>query len=257
MTVVAVVPARLASTRFPRKPLAPILDLPMVEHVWRRAQLVQIVDRVVVATCDQEIADAVRAAGGEAVMTSDTHERCTERVEEAMRHIDGDVVVIVQGDEPLLTPDSISAAVGPVLAGGVTCANVLNPIRSPEDYLDPNVVKAVCDQRGDLLFLTRAPVPHYMHEVQCPVYRQTGLMAMTIDVLRRFVALPPSPFERAESIDMLRLLEHGEPVRGVPRPDVSIGVDRPADIAAAEGILRTDRVQAALYERTIAVASTR
>jgi 3-deoxy-manno-octulosonate cytidylyltransferase (CMP-KDO synthetase) len=221
----------------------------MVEHVRRRAGLVDVIDRVVVATCDAEIAEAVRATGGEAVMTSDAHERCTERVEEAMRYVAGDVVVIVQGDEPLLSPGSIRAAVEPVLGGLTTCTNVLNPMRAG-DATDPNVVKAVCDQRGDLMFLTRAPVPHRMHAVDCPVYRQTGLMAMTIDVLRTFVTLPATPFERAESIDILRLLEHGHRVRGVPREDRSVGVDVPSDIGVAEEILRSDPLQSDLYERT-------
>ncbi|MBM4434406.1 MAG: 3-deoxy-manno-octulosonate cytidylyltransferase [Chloroflexi bacterium] len=246
----------MASTRFPGKPLAPILGLPMVEHVRRRAALVDVIDRVVVATCDEEVMAAVARAGGEAVMTADSHERCTERVEEAMRAIPGDIVVIVQGDEPLLSPASIRAAIEPVLSGTTACTNVLNPIRDGE-MSDRNVVKAVCDQRGDLMYLTRAAVPHRLHPVECPVYRQTGLMAMTIDVLRTFVALPPTPFERAESIDILRLLEHGHRVRGVPREDRSVGVDVPSDVDTAEGILRSDPQQSELYERTTVLAPAR
>lgn len=247
--VVAVIPARMASTRFPNKPLAPILGLPLVEHVRRRASLVAGIDEVIVATCDESIVEAVRAAGGFAVMTSDTHERCTTRVEEAVRGRSGLIVLIVQGDEPLLSLEAMHAAVAPLRESvDVGCTNVLAPLE-PADLANVDVVKAVCDQRGDLLYLTRASVPHFVHRGDVPVYRQTGLMAMRSDVLRRFVDLPETPLERAESVDMLRLLEHGVPVRGVPLPYRSYGVDRPRDVEIVERVLRDDPEQAALYRR--------
>ena len=247
--VVAVVPARMASTRFPNKPLAPILGLPLVEHVRRRASLVDGIDEVIVATCDKSIAEVVRAAGGSAVMTADTHERCTTRVEEAVRGRDGLIVVIVQGDEPLLSLEAMRAVVAPLQDPAVGCTNVLAPIESDDDLANADVVKAVLDQQGDLLYLTRASVPHFIHRGSVPVYRQTGLMAMRSDVLRRFVDLPETPLERAESVDMLRLLEHGVRVRGVPLPYRSYGVDRPRDVDIVERILRDDPEQAALYRR--------
>ena len=248
--VVAVVPARMASTRFPNKPLAPILGLPLVEHVRRRALLVESIDEVIVATCDTSIVEVVRAAGGVAVMTADTHERCTTRVEEAVRGREGVIVVIVQGDEPLLSLDAMRAVIAPLQDPAVGCTNVLAPVDADE-IASTDVVKAVVDQRGDLLYLTRAPIPHIIHRGTVPLYRQTGLMAMRMDVLRRFVELPESPLERAESIDMLRLLEHGVRVRGVPLPYRSYGVDRPHDVEVVERVLHDDPEQAALYRRIV------
>lgn len=253
--VVAVVPARMASSRFPNKPLVPILDLPMVEHVRRRAALVDEVAEVVVATCDEAIADVVRASGGSVAMTADTHERCTERVEEAARSLSADVVVIVQGDEPLVLPAAVRAAIEPLLADeGVRCTNVLSPIESGEQLRDPDVVKAVLDRRGDIMYLTRAPVPHLREDgtaVGAVVHRQTGLIAMRTDLLRTFVTLPATPLERLESIDMLRLLEHGYRIRGVPLPFLAIGVDRPRDVPLVEEVLRSDPAQSTLYRSTL------
>lgn len=239
----------MASSRFPDKPLAPILGLPLVEHVRRRALLVEGIDEVVVATCDESIAEVVRASGGAAVMTADTHERCTTRVEEAVRGRAGIVVVIVQGDEPLLSLEAMREVVAPLRDSlGIGCTNALAPLE-PGDLENTDVVKAVCDQQGDLLYLTRSPVPHFVHRTAVPVYRQTGLMAMRSDVLRRYAELPESPLERAESVDMLRLLEHGIKVRAVPLPYRSYGVDRPQDIETVERILRTDPAQVALFRR--------
>lgn len=253
--VVAVVPARLASSRFPNKPLARILDLPMVEHVRRRAALADLVDEVAVATCDRPIAEVVEDAGGRVIMTADSHRRCTERVEEAMRHLEGEIVVIAQGDEPLLLPEAVRAAVLPLLEDRtVAGTNVLSPIGA-SDFTDPDVVKAACDQAGNIMFLSRAAIPHFSQSVfDCPVYRQTGLMALRLELVRRFATLPESPFERAESIDMLRFLEHGYRIRGVPVRHQLFGVDRPSDVPAVERILRSDPAQAALHRRITAAA---
>src|SRR3954452_5264076 len=133
--IVAIVPARMASSRFPGKPLVHLLGVPMVEHVRRRAALAEAgVDEVIVATCDTSIMDAVTHAGGRAVMTADTHQRCTDRVEEALRSIDADVVVMVQGDEPLLLPDAVRQVAAPLLADrSLGCTNLLSPLESEAD----------------------------------------------------------------------------------------------------------------------------
>jgi 3-deoxy-manno-octulosonate cytidylyltransferase (CMP-KDO synthetase) len=250
---IVVVPARMASSRYPGKPLVQILGLPMVEHVRRRAGLAEGVGEVVVATCDVEIIDAVTRFGGRAVMTANTHERCTDRVEEAMRHLDGDVVVMVQGDEPLLVPDAVARVAQPLLdRSDVVCTNLLSPLESDADLANPNIVKAACAQDGRVLFLSRAPIPFYRRHVACPIYRQTGIMAFRADLLRRYSSLPETPFERAESIDMLRLLEHGVSIHGVVVNYATVGVDRPEDVPIVERWLQTNPQQKALYDRTVA-----
>lgn len=253
---VVVVPARMASSRFPGKPLAPISGLPMIEHVRRRALLATGAGDVVIATCDKSIFDTVTEAGGRAVMTADTHERCTDRVEEAMRHLEGNVVVMVQGDEPLLLPDAVTRVAQPLLERPeVVCTNLLSPLAGDGDLANANIVKAACALDDRVLFLSRAPIPFYRKQVACPIYRQTGIMAFRADLLRTFSRLPETPFERAESIDMLRLLEHSLPIHGVVVDYPTVGVDRPEDVPLVERWLQTDGLQKALYERTLAMAT--
>lgn len=254
--ITVVIPARMASSRYPGKPLALILGLPMVEHVRRRSLLAQGVDLVAVATCDEAIKVAVEAYGGRAVMTKDTHERCTDRVEEAMQSLPGDIVVMVQGDEPLLNPEAISQVVQPLLDDpALDVVNLLSPLESPDDYANPNIVKAVCDRRGNVIYLTRAAVPHFRHAIGVPVYRQTGIMAFRAAFLPAFSSLPETALEIAESVDMLRLLEHGVRIRGVVAGYITIGVDRPGDIELVESVLRQDPTQRVLDERIRATGS--
>jgi len=248
--ITVVIPARMASSRYPGKPLVPILGLPMVEHVRRRALLVQGVDLVAVATCDESIMEAVEAFGGRAVMTKDTHERCTDRVEEAMQRLPGEIVVMVQGDEPLLVPDAVSQVIQPLLDDPeLNVVNLLSPLESAADYSNANIVKAVCDRRGNLIYLTRSPVPYFKQPEFVPVYRQTGIIAFRADFLPRFSSLPETALEKAESVDMLRLIEHGIRLKGVVAEYTSLGVDRPGDVPLVETVLRRDPIQRALYER--------
>jgi 3-deoxy-manno-octulosonate cytidylyltransferase (CMP-KDO synthetase) len=255
--ITVVIPARMASSRYPGKPLASILGLPMVEHVRRRALLAHGVDLVAVATCDESIRETVEASGGRAVMTKNTHERCTDRVEEAMQRLPGDIVAMVQGDEPLLIPEAVSQVVQPLLDDpSLNVVNLLSPLESPDDYANPNIVKAVCDQRGNVIYLTRAPVPHFRHPVAVPVYRQTGIMAFRAAFLPRFSALPETALEKAESVDMLRLIEHGIRIGGVVAGYTTLGIDRPSDVALVESVLRRDPVQRALLDRILQQGGT-
>jgi 3-deoxy-manno-octulosonate cytidylyltransferase (CMP-KDO synthetase) len=248
--ITVVIPARMASSRYPGKPLALIRGLPMVEHVRRRSLLASGVDLVAVATCDESIKSAVEAFGGRAVMTKDTHERCTDRVEEAMHTLPGDIVAMVQGDEPLLNPEAISQVTQPLLDDpSLDVVNLLSPLESPNDYANPNIVKAVCDRQGNVIYLTRAAVPSFRSVVEVPVYRQTGIMAFRASFLPTFSALPETALEIAESVDMLRLLEHGVRIRGVVAAYITIGVDRPSDVELVESVLSHDPVQRALDER--------
>jgi len=248
--ITVVIPARMASSRYPGKPLIPILGLPMIEHVRRRALLADGVDSVVVATCDLAIKEFVDLSGGQAVMTKDTHERCTERVQEAMESLPADIVVMVQGDEPLLNPKAITQVAQPLLdEPSLNVVNLLSPLDSPDDLINPNIVKAVCDINQNVIYLTRSAVPYFRNTIKVPVFRQTGIMAFRSSFLPRFSALSETALEVAESIDMLRLLEHGVRIQGVVVDYVTIGVDRPSDVQIIESVLREDAFQKSLNNK--------
>ena len=239
----------MASSRYPGKPLVPILGLPLIEHVRRRALLAKESQLVVVATCDNEIKEAVEKAGGRAIITRDTHERCTDRIEEAMESLPGNIVVMVQGDEPLLMPDAISAVIAPLLAdSSLPIVNLLSPLESEDDYMNANIVKAVCNLKGDVIYLTRSPIPYFKNQVKVPVYRQTGVMAFRKEALIQFSALPETALEKAESVDMLRPIEHGMRIAGVVINYITIGVDRPSDVALVESVIQADAIQHALFQ---------
>lgn len=248
--ITVVIPARMASSRYPGKPLASIMGLPLIEHVRRRALLAEQADLVVVATCDIEIMDAVENAGGKAVMTKNTHERCTDRIEEAITHLTGDIIVMVQGDEPLLIPAAIADVAAPLLADpGVDIVNLLSPLESEEDYSNPNIVKAACNLKGDVMYFSRAAIPYFREKNKVPVYRQTGIMAFRREVLEKFSSLPETPLERTESIDMFRAIEHGLRIAGVVTNYATIGVDMPIDVGLVETVLQNDEQQKNLFNR--------
>ncbi len=250
--VVAVIPARMAASRFYGKPLAMILDLPMIEHVRRRVALCNILEDVYVATCDEKIVEVVAGFGGKAVMTAVTHERCTDRVEEAARTIDADIVVIVQGDEPLFIPEVINSLVEPMRQdSAVVCTNLLSAIHDPNDLNDPNIVKATITHDGDVLYFSRAAIPYPRSPGQSPMYRQTGLAALRKTFLHEFSRLAQTPLEMTESIDLLRILEHGFRIRGVIYDQPTIGVDESADIAKVEAVLKKDSRHRELYQKIL------
>lgn len=247
--ITIVIPARMASSRYPGKPLASILGMPLIEHVRRRALLAKQAGLVVVATCDTVIKEAVEAEGGIAVMTKDTHERCTDRIEEAIQNLPGHIIVMVQGDEPLLVPEAISAVVAPLLADPtVDIVNLLSPLESDEDYSNPNIVKAACNLKGDVMFFSRNPIPYFRNKGIVPVFRQTGIMAFRREILERFSSLPETPFEKAESVDMFRAIEHGLRIAGVVTNYATLGVDRPVDVGLVETVLKNDDFQNKLYQ---------
>lgn len=250
--VVAVIPARMESSRFPGKPIAKILDLPMIEHVRRRVLLSDAIDDVYVATCNQEILEVVEGNGGNALMTANTHERCTDRVEEAAQKIDADIVVIVQGDEPLFDPGIPAILVKPMLEDRtIPCVNLLSVIRDEKDLNDIDIVKAVLDIRNTIMYFSRSPLPYRMVKKPCPMYRQTGVSAFTKRFLHQYAQLPPTPMEIAESVDFLRILEHRLPLLGVIYPHETVGVDRPDDIEKVEKILREDPAQQEIFKKCL------
>ena len=237
----------MGSSRFPGKPLADICGRPMIEHVYRRSALSSRLDQLVVATPDREIAEAVRGFGGEAVMTSSAHERATDRVAEAAETTGGDVVIVIQGDEPLIHPEMIAAALEPVVEDdSVFCLNLIESIRSVEEYENPNTIKVVMDANRDALYFSRSPIPGIGPSgfEAAPLYRQVCIIPFRRENLGRFTELEPTPLERLESVDMLRALEHGLKVRLVETPFRTLPVDEPEEIAAVEEAMDADPISA-------------
>jgi 3-deoxy-manno-octulosonate cytidylyltransferase (CMP-KDO synthetase) len=250
--VTAIIPARMGASRFPGKPLAKISGLPMIEHVRRRVSLCKNIDEVCVATCDEEIFAVVSGYGGNAVMTKNTHQRCTDRVEEASHKVKGDIIVIVQGDEPLLDPKVLDSLVKPMLDNPkIDCTNLLSVISDEKDLLDIDIVKTVIDKNKHVLYYSRAPIPYLRCGKARPMYRQTGLSAFSNQFLRIYSRLPQTPLEVAESVDFLRIIENRFPILGVLYHNETVGVDRPGDIIKAEAILKNDKKQNSLFKKIL------
>lgn len=252
MRTVVIIPSRMGSSRYPGKPLARILDLPMIEHVRRRALLCRDVDEVVVATCDDEIREVVQSHGGRVIMTSDRHQRCTDRIAEAAAHIEADIVVNVQGDEPCVFPQCVSDVARPVGEGeDCRCSTLIYPVATYEELANPNYVKVVLSQSGRVLYFCRNVIPSRREGQSPKLYKQSGIMAYRKDFLLEFSSWPQTPLERVESCDMLRILEHDVPVRGVVTPYETPGVDVPEDIRAVEELIGSDAQQKAFYEQIV------
>ncbi|MDQ2970006.1 MAG: 3-deoxy-manno-octulosonate cytidylyltransferase [Acidobacteriota bacterium] len=240
MKIVGLIPARYASIRFPAKALALLAGRPMVLHVLEAARAARRLDRVAVATDDERIAETVRAAGGEAVMTSPDCSSGTDRLAEAAGAIPADVYVNVQGDEPLMASENIDRAVDALLAApGREIASVWVPLDAKESA-DANAVKVAVAQDGRALYFSRAPIP--FPRSGPAVYRKhLGLYAYRAATLRKIARLPPSPLERAESLEQLRWLEAGYEIWMAEAASDSIGVDTPEDLSRAEEWMREAR----------------
>lgn len=232
MKVLGVIPARAGASRFPGKPLAPLRGRPLLAHVWDRVTACPALDRVVVATDDEAIAAAARGWGAEAVMTRPDHASGTDRVAEvaARPEFAGyDVVANVQGDEPLLDPVALAAAIAPVVAGEAPMATLAHLEDDPAAFASPHVVKVVVDAQGDAVLFSRAPTGGAP-----PFLRHVGLYIFERETLHAFAHLSPAPAELAERLEQLRALAHGIRLRVVITPYASRGVDTPADLAALE-----------------------
>ncbi len=247
MIAIGIIPARMAASRFPGKPLATICGRPMIEHVYRRATRAVRLDRVYIATPDPEIRAAAEGFGAPVVMTSPDHTRATDRVAEAAADLACDIVINIQGDEPLIDPEALDVLCATMCADPtLECANLINEFRRDEDFRNPNQIKVVCDRAGDVLFMSRAPIPSGSLG-DGPRFRQLGIIGFRREFLAVFAALPPTPLERAESIDVLRALEHGFTVRAVISALESFGVDTRDDLRVAEARLSSDPLAAGLF----------
>jgi len=256
LAIVVIIPARYGASRLPGKPLSDIHGKPMVQHVYERAGRARGVDRVMVATEDERIREAVEGFGGEVAMTSPAHRSGSDRLAEAARTrcAGGDIVVGVQGDEPLIAPAAVEAAIAAFALGqAVQASTVCTPLRSVEDMLSPHVVKVVVDAGGRALYFSRSPIPHVRGGDQAGAAaesvrrglarRHLGLYAWRVPALLRFAALPPSPLEEAEGLEQLRALEHGMEMQVVMFDgEPGVAVDTPEDLERVRGLVEQARV---------------
>lgn len=248
MNIVGIIPARMDSSRFPGKPMAQIHGMPMVGHVYHRTKMCSLVSETYVATCDQEIYDYIESIGGKSVMTADTHERCTDRTAEAMFTIEKqigekvDIVVMVQGDEPMVTPEMIEASVKPFLDDAhVNVVNLMARMQTVEDFEDPNEVKVVVGLNSNALYFSREPIPSRKKGVlEVPMFKQVCIIPFRRDYLLRFNSLPETPLEKIESVDMMRVIEHGEKVKMVYTKVETLSVDTPKDLVRVKQMMEND-----------------
>ena len=240
--IIAIIPARYASTRFPGKALALIRDKPVIQWVYERTKRSQLVTRVVVATDDERIRKAVLAFGGEAIMTSADHPTGTDRIAEVARTLKCDIVVNVQGDEPLGHPDMIEEAIAPLAHDpSIPMGTVCRKIENRNEAFDPNVVKVVFDEKGFALYFSRAPLPWDRDNwagkdtfsdltLSGPMYKHIGLYVYRRDFLLNYAKMPQTPLEAVEKLEQLRALESGHRIKTVVTEHESFGVDIPGDL---------------------------
>lgn len=254
ISVIAVIPSRYGSTRFPGKPLALIKGRPMIRWVYERARLSKFVDRVLVATDDDRIEQAVRSFGGDVVMTSRDHATGTDRIAEAIKDIECDIVVNVQGDEPLIRPEMIDLAVEPLISDpGIHMGTLCRRIEDRKEAFDPNVVKVVFDEKGFALYFSRAPIPWDRdawagkdsisnQPLSGPMYKHIGLYVYRRDFLLSYARMPQTVLESREKLEQLRCLEKGFKIKVVPTEYESFGVDIPEDLSKIEKFIENGRV---------------
>ncbi len=253
MSVIAIIPARMASSRFPGKPLIDILGISMIEHVRRRALLCPVLDDVIVATCDQVIIDEVERYGGKAVMTSDQHEGCVDRVAEVAQNIDCDIVLNIQGDMPLVHPQSLERLIDPLLKEKeLSFTDMAGPITDEGEIDSLNTVKVVFDKFFNALYYSREPIPSkrkMSKSVDMTLYKQFGINAFRHDSLLSFANTPRTMLENVESIDMLRLLENGKQIRVVLSEYPVVGVDTEQDADRVRLLMKKDPFYARYKEQ--------
>ena len=239
--ILALIPARMGSSRFPGKPMVKILGKPMIGHVYDNVKKSKLLTDIAVATCDDDIYNYIESIGGRAVMTSNKHERASDRCAEALLIIEQkdnikfDIVVMVQGDEPMIHPDMISEAVSPMLDDSkILITNLLGKIKSNEEFENPNCIKVVCDLNSNALYFSREPIPTRAKGDAIPMGKQICVIPFRRDFLIEYNGLEPTPLEIAESVDMMRVLEHGLKVRMVPTHYNTHAVDTEEDLIKVE-----------------------
>ncbi len=249
MNAIGIIPARLGASRFPGKPLEKMLGMPMVGHCYHRSRLAPGLHSTYVATCDKAIADYICSIGGRAIMTSDRHTRATTRTAEALDIIEQetgervDIVVMVQGDEPLISPETIGDTLGGFSHDSIEIVNVMSRLKTLGAFQDKNNVKVVVNQDNDALYFSREAIPSpWKGWKHLPRYMQTGIIAFRRDTLIAFNSMEESPLEQIESVDMNRVIETGGRIRMVLTEAQTIGVDTREELLEAERLLQYDPV---------------
>jgi len=238
--VLGVIPARYGSTRLEGKPLVDICGQPMIERVYRRASAAACLHLLLVATDDERIVAAVESFGGQALLTDSSHKSGTDRVAEVAREHSGfDIVVNIQGDEPLLDPRVIDQVVAPLATDRSLVMSTPARLLKDSEHDDPNIVKVVMDNKGDALYFSRSPIPYPRIKGEFRIYEHLGLYCYRRDFLLRLARMPHTPLERIESLEQLRVLEHGYSIRVVVTEfaEASVSVDTPEDLERARAII--------------------
>ena len=238
--IVGVIPARLASTRLPEKVLVPLAGKPMIQHVWERAKQSKLLNDLIIACDDEKILRAARKFGGKAILTSKDHPSGSDRIAEVVRDLDVDIVINIQGDEPLIHHSVIDNVANALLNdSSAVMATVIKILDKKEDLNNPNVVKVVIDDHHHALYFSRATIP-YHRQVKGPVtyYKHLGLYAYRKDFLFVFKNLPKSKLERIEQLEQLRVLEAGYKIKTVETDRETIGVDTVEDFKKVEALLK-------------------
>ncbi|MEW6619309.1 MAG: 3-deoxy-manno-octulosonate cytidylyltransferase [bacterium] len=231
MKIVGIIPARFSSTRFPGKPLAKILDKPMIQWVYEGAKKSKTLEALIVATDSQQIYDRVKNFGGEVFLTLREHQSGTSRVAEVAEQLDVEIVVNVQGDEPLISPSAIDEAVKPLLTDPTIYMTTLkHKVTDQTELSNPNVVKIVTDKDDFALYFSRSPIPFFRHQFHYENYKHIGLYVYRKDFLLKLVQLPATPLEQTEGLEQLRVLENGYKIKVVETEYLSIGVDTEDDL---------------------------
>lgn len=245
MNILALIPARMGSSRFPGKPMAEILGMPMIGHVYNNVSKANAVTMTAVATCDEVIFEYIESIGGIAVMTKNTYERASDRCAEALTKIEKstgivfDIVVMVQGDEPMTHPDMLDEAIKPMLAdSSIMVTNLLGRIDSLEEFHDRNCIKVVCDLQSNAIYFSREPIPTQGKSPNITMSKQVCIIPFRRDYLMKYTSLAPTPLEISESVDMMRILEHGDQIKMVPTKHQSYAVDVPDDLIRVEKLMR-------------------
>lgn len=250
MNIIAILPARMGSSRFPGKPMAKIHGIPMIGHCYYRTRMCKELSETYVATCDQEIYDYIESIGGKAVMTSDKHERATDRTAEAMLKVEEvlgnkvDIVVMVQGDEPMVTPEMIEQSIEPMLNDSlINVVNLMARMKAVEEFEDPNEVKVVVGLDYNALYFSREPIPSRKKGAdKVPMLKQVCIIPFRREYLLKFNSMPETPLERIESVDMMRILENEERVRMVMTDAETLSVDTPEDLERACKLMNGDEL---------------
>ena len=246
MNVLTIIPARMNSSRFPGKPMALIGNKPMIGHVYERCIQASLSNLTVVATCDLEILDYIESIGGRAIMTSATHERASDRCAEALGYLEKsesciyDIVIMVQGDEPMTVPAMLDQAVQPMLLDpDIKVTNLLAKISSYDEFISPNSIKVVIDDQHNALYMSRQPIPTTVDVTDdIDAYKQVCIIPFRRDYLLEYTRIKPTPLEIKESIDMLRVMESGSKVKMVPTEFFTHAVDTPDDLEQVRRMMR-------------------